>query len=284
MNIFGIGTVVVDHVIELPQFPAEDTKAEISHHWTQVGGPVPVALSTATFFGARTAFLGRWGQDAAGDLISETLSQRGIDISACQSGANWSSGFAHVWINSNSGCRTIAFSRGEFPIPTEEDVTEAALSDIQILHLDGWAGDAAIKAATIVRANGGTVVLDAGSVKPRLEELLPLVNVLIASKLFQTSRFDNVNVSAADLLSLGPPIVITTDGAHGSSWYEKHAQVHESAIDVTAVDTNGAGDIFSGCILHAFRTGLRPQEALRFANRVAGHACTHRGNDSLIAE
>jgi sugar/nucleoside kinase (ribokinase family) len=283
MNIFGIGTVVVDHVLKLPHFPAEDTKVEIGDQWTQVGGPVPVALSTAAFFGAPTAFLGRWGQDAAGDLISTTLCDRGIKLSACDSAASWSSGFAHVWIDASTGSRTIAYSRGTFPPPNEQDVTEAMLSDTRILHLDGWAADAAIKAAAIVKRNGGTVVLDAGSVKPRIDELLPLVDVLIASKLFQTSRFGEFNVPAADLLSLGPANVITTDGARGATWLTKDAEIHELAIPVTAVDTNGAGDIFSGCILNALRLQQSPREALQFANKVAGYACTQPGNHSLPA-
>lgn len=284
MNILGIGTVVVDQVLELPHFPTEDTKVQVGDHWTQVGGPVPVALSTAAFYGAETTLLGRWGQDAAGEFISTTLRDRGIDISACKSDQNWSSGFAHVWVSAGTGCRTISFSRGDFPIPIEDDVPEIAVKDCRILHLDGWAGKAAIKAAAIVRTNGGTVVLDAGSVKPHLNELLPLVDVLIASKLFQTSRFGKSKVSTADLLSLGPPNVITTDGEHGSAWYTKDAQIHEPAVRVTAVDTNGAGDIFSGCILHALRLQQSPRAALQFANRVAGHACTQRGNHSLIPE
>lgn len=281
MHIFGIGTVVVDHVIELPGFPAEDTKMEVGEHWTQVGGPVPVALSTAAYLGAQTAFLGRWGQDAAGGFISATLTERGIDISGCKSAANWSSGFAQVWVNSNNGCRTIAYSRGDFPIPDAGDVTEAVLANCPILHLDGWAGDAAIKAATIVRASGGTVVLDAGSVKPRLDELLPLVDVLIASELFRIGRFGSADASATQLRSLGPRNVITTDGANGATWLTANGVVCEPAISVKAVDTNGAGDIFSGCILHGLRKKLTPQESLKFANRVAGYACTQKGNHSL---
>lgn len=281
MEIFGIGTVVVDHVIELPHFPAEDTKVEVANAWNQVGGPVPVALSAAAFYGAETGFLGRWGNDAAGINIHQTLRDRGIDLSNCSSADDWASGFAHVWVDSSTGSRTIAYSRGDFPVPNEHDVNDAMLSDIRILHLDGWAGDAAIKAATIVKRNGGTVVLDAGSVKPRMDELLPLVDVVIASKLFRESQFGNLEPTAEQLLSLGPPNVITTDGASGATWITSGSVVQEPAIRIEAVDTNGAGDIFCGCILHALRLQKTRREALQFANNVAGYACTQQGNYSL---
>lgn len=286
MNIFGIGTVVVDHVIELSSFPAEDTKIETHSHWTQMGGPVPVALSTAAFYGATTSFLGRWADDEAGRFIGTTLQERGIDVSACRSnsGHKWSSGFAHVWVTPATGTRTIAYSRGTFPIPNADDVPEDLLKAVPLLHLDGWAGDAAIKAATIVKKNGGTVILDAGSVKPRLDELLPLVDILIASKLFLNSRFGEDKTTPKDLLSLGPRNVITTNGSAGSTWLTRDEEIHEPAIAVDAIDTNGAGDIFSGGILHSIQSKKTARKSLRFANEVAGYACLRKGNNSLPAD
>ncbi len=283
-KIFGIGTVVIDHVVELPEFPTEDTKVAAAHHWRQLGGPVPVALSTAAFYGSATRFLGRWGNDDHGRLIQETLTKRQIDTSPCSTHEEWSSGFAHVWVDTSTGTRTIAFSRGEFPIPVEADVTEAMLADCRFLHLDGWAIEAALKAAAIMKAQGGIVVLDAGSVKPGMDELLPMVDVLIASALFRKSRFGTSAVAASELLSLTHGSVITTDGANGSSWISAEDEIHEAAIDVEAIDTNGAGDVFSGCILHALANDCDRRTALQAANRVAGYACTQRGNSSLPKE
>ncbi|MEZ6130345.1 MAG: PfkB family carbohydrate kinase [Planctomycetaceae bacterium] len=281
MSIFGIGTVVVDHAVELSHYPAEDTKGEVQHQWVQVGGPVPIALSTAAYYGSSTALLSRWGQDSAGELIRQTLTERSINLDHCQSSADWSSGFAHVWVTAETGCRTIAFSRGSFPPPDELDVSETMLKNCRILHLDGWASAAAIKAAQIVRNKGGMVVLDAGSVKPGLNALLPLVDILIASALFRRSRFGSAEVSHDDLLSLGPSDVISTDGANQSTWLTKETAFHEPAVDVHAIDTNGAGDIFSGAILQALEKRRSPKESQTFANSVAGYACGQRGNFRL---
>lgn len=281
MSIFGIGTVVVDHVVELSHYPAEDTKVEIQRQWVQVGGPVPVALSTAAFYGSATSLLSRWGKDAAGDLIQSTLMQRGISLDHCEAQSGWDSGFAHVWVTPRSCCRTIAYSRGQFPVPDQQHVKEAMLKNCSILHLDGWASGAAIQAAKIVGRHGGTVVLDAGSVKPGLEDLLPEVDVLIASALFQRSYFGSETVSTADLVSLGVPSVIATDGACGARWLTVDSVLSEPGMSVDAIDTNGAGDIFAGCILYGLNSGLPRRETLRFANRVAGYSCTQRGNSAL---
>lgn len=276
--IAGIGTVVVDHVLQMNRYPISDTKNVIRDHLKQVGGPVPVALSTAAFFGTTTAFLGRWGDDDAGRFVEETLRQRNVDYSFSSSRKSWSTGFAHVWTEAASATRTIAYSRGEFPVPGSVDVSQAMLDRCTILHLDGWAPEAAVMAAQHVRDQGGTVVLDGGSVKPGMEELLPLVDILVASRLFRTSRFGTSDVTDRDLLSLGPPTVISTDGAQGASWLTADTRLHEPAASLDAVDTNGAGDVFCGALLHSMATGAQPRETLQFACCVAGQSCTRHGN------
>lgn len=284
MSILGIGTVVVDHVVELPAFPTADTKVAVASDWRQVGGPVPVALSTAAFYGSRTSFLGRWGKDERGNFIANTLQDRGVETSGCVAGTQWSTGFAQVWLDSVTGSRTIAYSRGQFPLPDADDIGQKQLSGVSILHLDGWASGAAIEAAGTVKAQGGRVVLDAGSVKPGMDQLLPLVDVLIASRLFRRSHFGTENVDAAKMLALGPRQIIMTDGEAGATWINAYGRHHEPAVEIQPVDTNGAGDIFSGCVLHAVAQEWSQEDTLRFACRVAGYACSQRGNHSLPVE
>lgn len=280
MSIFGIGTVVVDHAVVLSGFPERDTKNAVQHHWQQIGGPVPVALSTAAFYGERCTFLGRWGRDAAGQLITEGLSQRGIDIGPSATRTEWSTGFAQVWTEP-SGSRTIAYSRGNFPAPSSADVDCFRMADHAILHLDGWAGDAAIAAAKRMKEQGGIVVLDAGSVKPRIDELLPFVDVLIASALFRQSRFGSPDVDGSMLLDLGCGSVITTHGQDGAVWTTASDEHSHPGYEVDAIDTNGAGDVFSGAILHSLSRGMSRAEALSFACAVAAFACGHFGNFTL---
>lgn len=281
MTIFGIGTVVVDDVVVLPHLPEADTKVELSQRWQQVGGPVAVALSTAAYYGSITSFLGRWGNDSTGKEIAKTLQQRGIELSHSRSSDEWTSGFAHVWIEATTGSRTIAFSRGNVITPDEHDIDKQMLTQCRVLHLDGWASAAAIKAADIVKSNGGIVVLDAGSVKPGMRELLPQIDILIASALFRKSFFGQNDIDVHQLQTLGPANIITTNGEKGATWISGNETISEPALNITAVDTNGAGDIFSGAILHAINNNWPRRQCLQFANCVAGLACTQQGNHKL---
>lgn len=281
-RIFGIGTVVVDHVVALDAYPKRDTKAVIQSHWRQIGGPVPVALSTAANYGLRTHFAGRWGNDVAGHEIRTGLSERGIDLTPSSSDDAWQTGFAHVWTEPTDGTRTIAFSRGEFPPPSQSDIQThfSILDTCEILHLDGAASEAALTAAERTKRNGGIVVLDAGSKKPGMEHLLPLVDVIIASDLFCRSWF-GADVPCSQIHELGPGAVVRTRGPLGAIYSDGNQEHVTSAIKIDPVDTNGAGDIFAGAFLYGLAHQWPVPRTMQFACFVAGHACCHPGNATV---
>lgn len=288
-SIYGIGTVVMDQVVVLPSFPAPDTKAPVESSWRQIGGPTAVALSVAAHYSAAAAgegkvsFCGRWGNDVAGEEIRKGLSARGIDLAACQSHDEWATGFAQVWIDGETGSRTIAYSRGEFAAPSEFEIREDAnLAACGLLLLDGTFPEIALYAAQRVKANGGQVVLDAGSKKPAMETLLPLVDVLIASDEFCRRWFQSKNVSLSQLRKLGPAIAIRTEGASGVSYDEGDGKISIPASKIDAVDTNGAGDIFSGSLIFGLSCNWKLKRCINFANEAAGYACGHQGNSTWM--
>lgn len=280
MRIFGIGTVVVDHVVELARFPEIDSKQPVQRYWQQLGGPVPVALSTAAFYGSRCSFLGRWGDDAGGQTIQSVLNARGIHICPFTPEADWKTGFAQVWNETATGTRTIAYSRGEFADLTEHDLPTELLMDHDVLHLDGNSPEVSIPAAKLMRERGGTVVVDAGSFKPRMDELLPHVDLLIASALFRRSQFGDAAVPTRELLGLGCRAAIATNGPNNISYADEQTELTQAAFPVDAVDTTGAGDVFAGAILHGITREWPIKQSIEFAARVASWACARRGNSS----
>lgn len=283
LPIFGIGTVVMDHVVTLPTFPTADTKCEIETSWRQIGGPIPVALSVASHYGAATSFCGRWGNDAIGHEIREGLTSRGIDLSTSQSREEWASGFAQVWIEGQTGRRNVAYFRGTFPNPTADDLQQSnAFRDGKILHLDGTTGVTALFAAESFKARGGRVILDAGSKKPGMENLLPMVDVLVASDQFCRNWFGTEQVTPNQLRDLGPSTAIHTLGDRGAVFDEGNGEVAVPAAKIDPVDTNGAGDIFCGALLYALSCEWDLHRAVTFANSSAAYACGHHGNSTWM--
>lgn len=282
-SVTGLGTVVVDHMVVVDGFPERDTKNEVGEHWFQVGGPVPTALVAATKLGGKATFLGRWAKDHLGAMIEDDLRAQGVAFDAPVCEADSQTGFAHVWVEHESGRRTSVFHRGSHEID-ESEVDAGAIARHDALHLDGWATAAAIKAAKAMRAKEGTVFLDLGSPKKRLEELLAEVDV-VNCPLRCVERFfgelDPVE-GGGRLLELGPRIVTVTDGARGAWLVSCEGDAHCPAFAVEAVDTNGAGDTFCGALIHAVMQGWEAERALEFASAAAAVKCGRKGNREAL--
>lgn len=282
-DIAGVGTVVVDHQIVLDRYPEPDTKNVVRSDRFQVGGPVPTALALLARFGLRTTFLGNWGSDAFGEIIERDFRDEGIDFTGSRRRTQSRTGMAHVWIDAATGARTVGCVRAEEPLlPSEID--EGLLAKSAALHLDGWPAEAALQAARIVKAHGGTVFLDTGSPKPGMEELIPLVDVLNCPRPFLSAFFghDDLDRGGRELLERGPRMVTITDGTNGATLFTGGEKFTQPAFPVTAIDTTGAGDVFCGAIIYATLADWPAARILRFAAATAALKCTKLGNRDAL--
>lgn len=53
--------------------------------------------------------------------------------------------------------------------------------------------------------------------------------------------------------------------------------IREPAVEVAAVDTTGAGDVFRAALIYGILNGYAPRHRLRFANVAAALSCTRAG-------
>lgn len=283
-RIYGLGTIVVDHQVVLERLPEADTKGEVVDDRFQVGGPVPTALALLRTLGCETVFQGRWADDRFGRMIEDDLAAAQIGFDTPSQRRDSKTGFAHVWIEEATGKRSIAAFRGSHQVE-EREVHPAALADFDSLHLDGWSTDAAIKAARTMRGQGGRVFVDLGSPKPRLAGLLEQVHLLncplrLLHQLFET---DDIAKGARELMRMGPEEVTVTDGENGATYFNRSGiTLHQPALPVRAIDTNGAGDTFAGAFHFASLQDWTPARRLQFAGTAAALKCQAMGNRDAL--
>ena len=131
----------------------------------------------------------------------------------------------------------------------------ALLDGIGAVLVDGHHLPVAVPLAAAARARGITVVADAGSWKPGLEELLEHVDVLVASAGFRPPTGDGLDA----LLALGPEWVARSAGAGPVAWRSATGAVGQVCPpEVEVVDTLGAGDVLHGALLaEVGRHGVR---------------------------
>ncbi len=282
-DIVGVGTVVVDHLVLLSHHPAQDAKTNIISDTYQIGGPVPTAQVLLSRFGKQCAFIGSWGDDQYGPLIERDLAEECLDLQGSHLLPGTRSGYAQVWIDEQAATRTIACYRPETWLQPHELDTNL-IQHAKAVHLDGWPQETCLHAARLASQAGVKVCLDAGSLKPGMEQLIPYLNVMNCPRRFLTEylQTDDIHAAGKTLLEQGPDLVTVTDGTEGAWLFTREGCLHCAALPVTSLDTTGAGDVFAGALIYGILEDWPRDRILKFACVSAALKCERLGNREAL--
>jgi ribokinase len=131
-------------------------------------------------------------------------------------------------------------------------------------------------------AAGSRVVLNPSPPAPLPDDVLAACDPLVVNEhearfLLGTDAGDTPEDWATALLARGPRSVVVTMGAAGALVAGPDGTAQVPSPRVTAVDTTGAGDAFTGALAWRLGTGDDLQTAVRFAVRVGAVAVTKAG-------
>lgn len=257
-QIVGVGLATIDILMRLSNLPTWETGGPVQEIRMDGGGPVGTGLVAAARLGARVGYVGTCGSDASGKLKLELLAQDGVDISQVVFRPGPERQIILCYVHKQTGERMFAGARTEedfFLRPDELDRTYITGADY--LHLDGYHYEAALQAAQWMRLAGKPVMLDgskvSGTVSSEMGALVRLTDILICGSGFAPgiTGIEDPWEAGRALLSLGPRIVVMTEGDQGSYTVTAGDCFHTPAFSVQVVDTTGAGDVFHGAYLFA---------------------------------
>ncbi|MBF0319364.1 MAG: sugar kinase [Nitrospirae bacterium] len=275
----GLGQCSLDFLSFVDTFPAEDTKCEVSPWIIEGGGPVATALVTLSRLGVKTRFMGVTADDETGEKIRQGLIAEGVDISHMLTEKGGASQTACILINKKTAARTIFWSRS---LKDECAVTPPFLEGAQILHLDGLMEESSINAARQANTLGIPVMLDAGSVRCRTDELLPLCAYVVCSERFSNVYATSHEETLRKLTALGVKFACVTLGAQGSLTDIGGHVYYHPADSIRAVDTTGAGDVFHGGCLYGILNHWPHEKIISFATAAAAMKCLKPGGRAGI--
>ncbi|MBF0456570.1 MAG: sugar kinase [Nitrospirae bacterium] len=276
----GLGQCSLDYLTFVDQFPVEDTKCEVSPWVIEGGGPVATALVALSRLGVKTRFMGVTGDDEAGKIIKNGLAAEGVDISHMLTEKCGFSQTACIIINKKTAGRTIFWSRS---LDDKCTVTESFLKGAKILHLDGLMEDASINAAKTANALNIPVMLDAGSVRSKTHELIPLCDYVVCSEKFSETYSCSHEETLIRLTGAGVKFACVTLGGNGSLTMMPDGRIfYHPAYDIEAVDTTGAGDVFHGGCIYGILNNWTHEEIIRFATALAAMKCLKMGGRAAI--
>lgn len=284
-----VGSANLDVVVPVPRHPTRGETVLGGDHRMMPGGKGANQAVAAARLDADVIFVGRLGDDAAGDTLGRSLADAGVDITLVRRVDRTPSGLALITVDP-SGDNAIVVSPGANHALTPAALTgdaEGAIANASVLLLQlEIPTETVLAAATMAQ---GIVVLDPAPAPDELPpELLEAVDVLVPNEtelavlagLAEPPASPEAAATAAR--TLGVRTVVVTLGARGALIVDGADVQIVTAPEVAAVDTTGAGDAFRAALAVALLGGDELADAVRFATRVgAATVLAHGAQPSL---
>jgi ribokinase len=274
-----VGSANADLVVGVGRRPAAGETVLGSELRVLPGGKGANQAVAAARLGARTAFVGRVGDDPHGALLSASLRAAGVDTSAVTT-STAPTGVAIITVTPD-GDNAIVVSPGANGLLAPTDARCPAVAGAAVLLLQREVDpDTSLAAALHC---DGTVVLNLAPSGPVPADLLARTDVLVvnqheAADLLAGNVADDPLDAADRLRRLGPAAVVVTLGAAGAIAVDAAGRGHRAAAArVPVVDTTGAGDAFTGALAWRLAAGDDLHRALPTAVRVGTLAVTRPG-------
>lgn len=259
-DVVALGELLVD-------FTYEDSSADgypvLAAH---PGGAPANFLSALSKYGAKTAFLGKVGNDAFGRLLITSLHEVGIETKGIVMSENVFTTLAFVTLDKN-GEREFSFARkpGADTSLQFSDIDLSLIDKARVFHFgslsltDEPARTTTCRVVEYAKANGKLITYDPNfrktlwkNSKDAMEQIvwgLAQADVVKISDEEIQILFDmRVEEGAQHILNTyGVKLVFVTCGAEGCYFRNPVAEGKVSCpTDIQVVDTTGAGDIFGG--------------------------------------
>jgi sugar/nucleoside kinase (ribokinase family) len=254
-----------------------------------LGSSSAILAHNLAALGARVAFVTRAGKDALGALALQRLRESGADLSRVVFDRDGVATGVTLLLPHGSERHILTYP-GTMARMTVADLDVEYLKRARHFHLSSLFLQRALapdlpRLFRELKSAGLTLSLDTnddpadewGGV---LEELLGLVDVLLPNQAeaYKIARCEDFE-DAVSWLARRVPCVAVKRGREGALVLSGGRRIAAPALNVTTVDTIGAGDSFNAGFLHAWLRGLPLEECARCGN-IAGALSTQRPGGS----
>ena len=285
VDVVGVGINATDTLIRLPRFPTLDSKVEFISSTILPGGQVASAMVACQNWGLQTRYVGKVGDDFAGELQRKEFEKVGVESHlTVVPGAQSQTAF--ILVDEPSGERTVLWNRSEAMTLHPEDLRREWIVNARALLVDGHDTEAAATAAKWAREAGILVTADLDNLYPGVEVLLEDVDFVVCSKEFParlTGEKDLLKSLPSIQVRFGNKLSAATLGRDGVIAWDGESFHYCPAYVIEAVDTTGAGDIFHGAFVYAQLKGMSLQDQLAFSCAAAALNCKALGARGGIA-
>ncbi len=250
------------------------------------GGKGSNQAIASSCFGIKTNFIGRIGNDKYGQAALKMYDEFGVSKENIFIDENIHSGISVILIDKDANNLISVIPGANFNLSEENiDKAEDIIKDSYIVgfQLEN-SFDIVEYAIKKVHALGVKTLLDPAPAIKLPEELYKHIDIIKPNETeatiltgIEVTNKETAEVAANWFLDKGVKNVIITLGSQGVLFVNKDKIEFFKGIKVKAIDSTGAGDIFSGALMSQIAQENSIDDAINFANHAAALSVTKLG-------
>jgi ribokinase len=250
------------------------------------GGKGSNQAIAAKYQNADVRFICKLGNDSFANDAVKMYKKVGLYSESITIDESIHTGIAVIFIDQNGNNSIMVVPGANLHLSADEIVRE--VTKVNGIFIAGFQlennVDEIVKAMGMLHKRGIKVLLDPAPAHQLPEEIYRAIAILKPNE-HEAEILSGIKVStpadafrAAELLhAKGAETVIITLGAGGAVVVNGRIKEFIPAPKVNAIDTTGAGDIFSGSLLTALSKDMQLLDAVRYANAAASLSVTKMG-------
>ena len=251
-----------------------------------LGGSAAIVAHNLAALGSSVGFIGKTGTDSLGEIALQRLNDIGVDTRCCiQSGTSTTG----VTVLLHHGAtRHILTYLGTMAEMTVKDLDIEYLSNSRHFHISSFFLQKNLQRdlpdlCRSLRHRGLTVSLDTNDDPDDkwgadFTAMLPVVDILLPNEdeAKRMARNDNLH-EALNWLSERVPVIVVKCGSRGALLKTRDQLLEVPRLEVSPVDTVGAGDSFNAGFLSQFVKGLPLDTCVSAGNAAAALSTLRSG-------
>ena len=264
-------------------------KDHMVHSKRACGGSAGNTIIATSYFGGRTFFSGKVANDENGDFYMQDMRNAGVDTVAVKA-EDGVTGKCLILITPDAERSMNTFLGASETFSTRE-IDEQAIADAEYLYIESYlvtsdSGRAAAIQARQSAQKSGTKIAISFSDPGIIAHFGDGVRAIMGDKVdlvfcnqdeaLSFAGVDNIS-DAIEAIKLVANEFVITLGAKGALIFDGSELIAISGVEVEAVDTNGAGDMFAGAYLYGITHNMSHEEAGDFASAAAAKVVSQYG-------
>jgi len=273
-----VGLSTVDFAYLVEALPGRNEKASARSQQISAGGPAANAAVAFSFLGGNSVLVTAVGHHPLGDVIRNDLNHCAVSLRDIASEHKEAPPVSSIFITRKSGERTVVSANANAFPTLEWRVDPKWFDGASTLLVDGHYMPLCVAAAKQARSRAIPVLLDGGSWKAGMHDLIANVDMAICSSDFRPPGCRNESDLFEFLSAKGITSAAITRGAEAIRYTHNGVNGELPIQRVRVVDTLGAGDILHGAFCY---WACQPEhgflDSLEFAARIATFSCLYFG-------